>query len=318
MNILLTGASGFLGRNFILQAPRDWHILALFHNDGAFPEFVERAQNPNLSSARCDLTNGEEVARVFREHGREFDSCLYLAAKVDIPWSVRDPKGDLVSNTESLLNVLENLRTRKLVYFSSGAVYDGMNGEVHPRLNPAPSLPYAISKLASERYVEFYSRRRKSIDQYLIVRFFGAYGPYEAEHKIYSRLIRAFAFERKDSYTIYGGGQNLIDAMYVDDAVDALCRLLQGDHWNDTVNLACGQPQTIEALVREVGHALGIREVRIEKEGVAHEANRFWGSTSEMREYFGFEPKVNLADGIRRFRDFLAADGKSRQIDPHP
>jgi UDP-glucuronate 4-epimerase len=304
MNILLAGASGFIGRNVILQAREDWRIVALYRNDASFPEFISRAGKPNVTAAECDLADPGQVATLFQRYPFDWDCCLYLAAKVDIPWSVSEPKQDLLANVPPLLNLLEILRTRRFVYFSSGAVYDGLNGEVGPLCQLAPTLPYAISKLTCERYVHFYSHRKRSIDNYLIVRFFGAYGPYEPPHKIYTRLIRAFALEGKNHYKIYGDGQNLIDAMYVDDAVDAIARILTGCHWNDTINLAGGQPLTIEALVREIALALGRDSITIEKEGTANESNQFWGSTSEMRDIFGFQPKVQLSDGIRRFREF--------------
>jgi nucleoside-diphosphate-sugar epimerase len=307
MDLLLTGASGFLGRNFILGAPAGWRILALYSRDSSFPAFVERLDRPNVTAVRCDLMCPDQVEAVFQKYGREWEHALFLAAKVDIPWSVRDPNGDLQSNTQPLLHTLEHLRARRFVYFSSGAIYDGSQGEVSPMHPVSPTLPYAISKLACERYVEFYARRRRSIEDYIVVRFFGAYGPYEAPHKIYTRLIQAFAVEKKRSYTIYGSGRNAIDAMYVDDAVEAIGRILTGGHRNDTVNLAAGHPMTIESLVREAGEILGPGLVEIVKEGVAHECNEFWGSTAEMQEHFGFEPKVSLREGLTRFKEFLLA-----------
>jgi hypothetical protein len=56
---------------------------------------------------------------------------------------------------------------------------------------------------------------------------------------------------------------------------------------------------TVETLVREVAEALGLKDVRIEKQGVAHETNQFWGSSK------WFTPKIGLPEGITRFRDFL-------------
>jgi UDP-glucuronate 4-epimerase len=305
MDLLLTGASGFLGRNLLVSAPAGWHVLALYHNDACFPDFVAGLKKSNITPARCDMTSAEQVAALLNTHGHDWDCCLHLAAKVDIPWSAREPRQDLLANTSPTFHLLDRLRARRLVYFSSGAVYDGLQGEVHPHAAISPTLPYAISKLTAEHYVQFYVKRRKSIDQYLIVRFFGAYGPYEAPHKIYTRLIRAFVTDQQESYAIYGDGRNLIDAMYVDDAVEAVRRMITGNHWNDTVNLAAGRPLTVEALVREVAEALAIPSVRIDKSGVAHESNCFWGSTAEMRNFFGFEPKISLADGIARFRNFL-------------
>ena len=307
MDVLLTGASGFLGRNFLLRAPADWRILALYRSDATFPEFVSGLQRPNVTAARCDLADPAQVAALAGKHGREWESCLYLSAKVDIPWSVREPKEDLLLNTAPLLNLLDAVHTSRFIYFSSGAVYDGLKGEVDAGARIAPTLPYAISKLACERYIEFHQRRRQSIENYLVVRFFGAYGPYEAPHKIYTRLVRAFAIEGRKTYSIYGDGRNLIDAMYVDDAIDAIQDMLAGSHWNATINLAIGRPLTIEELVRQAAEALGIASVEVEKQGVAHENIEFWASTREMKDWYGFEPRIPLAQGFPRLRDFLAA-----------
>ena len=294
-----------------MRAPADWRILAVYSSDDTFPEFVNQLHGPRITPVQCNLANPDQVSALFQEHGHEWDACVYLAAKVDIPWSVREPQQDLFLNAGSLLNVLDRVRVGRFIYFSSGAVYDGAKGEVPPHTPVAPTLPYAVCKRTCEDYVRFHGERRRSVGEYLIVRFFGAYGPYEAPHKIYTRLVRAFALEQRDTYVIYGDGQNLIDAMYVEDAVEAIQKMLTGSHRNDTVNLAGGRPLTIEALVREVGGALGIPSVKIEKRGVANERNEFWGSTGEMKDYFGFECRTSLADGIARFRDFIVS-GKSR------
>lgn len=305
MNLLLTGASGFVGKNLLLRAPAHWRITAVYCHDEEFPAFVARLNRPHMQAVQCDLTDPGQVARLCARHGQDWDACLYLAAKVDIPWSVRAPKLDLQTNAGALLTLLERLRCDRLVYFSSGAIYDGHKGQVRPDTPCSPTLPYAISKQVSERYVEFFHRRAQSVGRFLIVRFFGAYGPYEPPHKIYTKLIRNFAIERRDAYTLYGSGKNLIDAMHVDDTVDAVTRMVDGGYWNKTVNLAGGNPVSIEALVRSVATHLGVAGARVEKEGVAHEDNLFWGSVDEMREYWDFIPKVTLAEGIVRFRAFL-------------
>lgn len=310
MKLLLTGASGFLGRNLILGAPPDWQIAALYCADAAFPGWLESIDRPNVTAVRCDLTSPEQVQAAVRQHGQEWDCCLYLAGKVDIPWSVREPKQDLLANTGSLLNLLESASFGKFVYFSSGAVYDGLRGEVTPDAALSPTLPYAISKLACEHYVRCFHSRRRSIDRFLVLRFFGAYGPYEAPHKIYTRLIRAFALEGKTSYTIYGDGRNLIDAMYVDDAIEGLRRIVTGQFWNATINFASGRPMTIEALVQQSAEALGVIPVTIERQGVAHENIEFRAS-ADMKTHYGFEPAVGLTEGMRRFRDHFSDAGSS-------
>ena len=94
--------------------------------------------------------------------------------------------------------------------------------------------------------------------------------------------------------------------MYVSDAVEAIRRIVEGPHWNRTVNLAAGHPVTIEALVHKAAGLFCHHPMKLDKQGVAHESNRFWGSTGEMKHLYNFEAETNLVTGLTRLRDFLS------------
>src|SRR5205823_5507646 len=128
--------------------------------------------------------------------------------------SATRPLWDLESNAIALVRFLEHCRVGHIVFASSGAVYDGLVGDVTPSTPVDPRLPYAISKLASEQYVRFFAERRHAIESFVNVRFFGAYGPYEPERKITTRWMRAVMAGQR-AFTVRGNGQNLIDFMYV-------------------------------------------------------------------------------------------------------
>ena len=102
-------------------------------------------------------------------------------------------------------------------------------------------LPYAISKLASEQYVRFFAERRGQPSSYVNVRFFGAYGPYEPDRKITTRWLLALAAGQRE-FMLRGDGQNLIDFMYVNDAVDGLLKLVERPGERLTVDFASGSP----------------------------------------------------------------------------
>ena len=149
MRLLITGASGFLGRNMLLALPRDWEIVAPYRPGNAtLPEFVARHHLDHVRLLPCDLTDAAQVAEAARQSGTAFDSCLYCASNTSIPDSVRDPVGDLTTNAIGLLNTLERWTCDHFIYLSSGAVYVGLEGVVNPRSPVSPGLPYAISKLA--------------------------------------------------------------------------------------------------------------------------------------------------------------------------
>jgi UDP-glucose 4-epimerase len=131
MRLIITGASGFLGKNMLLGAPRNWEIVALYNNANIEGFLRDRGLN-NVKTERCDLANPQEVAALAERIGPEFDACLYLAANTVVPLSVENPIFDLQTNTISVINFLENFRGNRFIYLSSGAVYDSLSGQVDP------------------------------------------------------------------------------------------------------------------------------------------------------------------------------------------
>ena len=306
MRILVTGASGFIGRNMLLGLPADWKVTATYHRDPSFTQFLADNSLVNVVPLRVDLAAAEAFTG-WDPGERTFDACIYLAANGDPAYSDHAPLDDLRANAVAIVNTLSELKFGHFMFFSSGAVYDGLRGEVDPTSALCPTLPYAISKWASERYVA-HARRRGSVAQASIVRFFGAYGPYEASRKIYGRLVRQFAFERNPRFAIRGDGRNLIDAMYVDDTVRAIRLMLARESGDRTYDLCSGAPLTLEALVRTAAARFGLAP-EIDFVGEVPEYIEFRSRDRGLREDSGFQPQVPLEEGLERFRRWMAAQG---------
>jgi len=307
MRVILTGASGFIGHNVLLRAPRDWDIIAVSHRTPGLDAFVAEHRLSHVHPVQCDLTDAGAVQALAAQAGRA-DAALYLAANGDPAASAERPRWDLESNTVALVTFLEHCPVDHLVYLSSGAVYDGLLGAVTPATPVTPRLPYAISKLASEQYVRFFAERRHAIGSYINVRFFGAYGPYEPTRKITTRWLLALAAGQRE-FVLRGNGQNLIDFIYVDDAVDGMLRLVQAAGTSATVDFASGAPVSIDAIVQAMARTLGV-DVTVRHEGDTEEYIQFHSVDATMRERFGFVPAIAFEDGLKRLADFL-------QRDPH-
>ncbi len=280
MNVLVTGASGFIGHNVLLRAPRDWRVTAMYHSTPGLDAFVERHSLGNVRAVRCDLTNGTDVAEFARSHAA-FDACVHLAANGDPAKSTTRPAWDLTLNTLALVTLLEHVRFGHFVYVSSGAVYDGLSGPVTPKTVVAPRLPYAIAKLASEHYLRTFSERSQGVGSFVNVRFFGAYGPYEPTRKITTKWMRAVMNGERE-FTLRGNGENLIDFMYVDDAVDGLLTLAASSGYRGTVDFASGTPVSVNAVVETMARVLG-ENVVVRHEGHTEEYIQFHTVDNTMR-----------------------------------
>lgn len=305
MELVVTGASGFIGHNVLLRAPRNWTIHAVYHSTPGLEAFVARHGLSNVRVIRCDLLNEGDVRMMARAIGGTPDAMLYLAANGDPAASTERPRWDLESNTLAFVTCLEHCPARHVVYLSSGAVYDGLSGDVSPASPVSPRLPYAISKLASEQYLRFFAERRDAVQSYVNVRFFGAYGPYEAPRKITTRWLQALANGQRE-FVIRGDGKNLIDFMYVDDAVDGLLALLKAHGARLTVDFASGAPVSVNDIVKTMAATLGV-DVAIRNEGAVAEYIQFRSVDTTMRDRFGVQPSIAFADGLKRLSAFLAA-----------
>lgn len=307
MRLLVTGASGFLGRNALLTIPRSWQVVALYRpGNTGFQAFVEAYELHHVRLVACDLTDARQVEQTISQLGGSFDNCLALASNTSIPGSIERPIQDLTTNVIGLLHLLQSCTINHLVYLSSGAVYVGLTGLVGPSTAISPTLPYAISKLAAEHYIRFFFYHHQTPRRVTIVRFFGAYGPYEPPRKLYTKLVRRFAFERNPHFTVVGDGENYIDAMYVDDAIRAFMAILTSPPVEGVrcIDLGMGSGESINQVVTRAAYTFGL-EPHISHEGSAAEYIRFMIDPQPFTSIYQFMPKISLEVGLRRLAAHL-------------
>jgi nucleoside-diphosphate-sugar epimerase len=311
MHLVVTGASGFIGRNVLRRAPREWQITAVAHQSPGLEAFVRDHRLDHVRVVRCDLRVPEQVRAAAAAMEGPADAALYLAANGDPARSSLDPGHDLGANAVALVTFLEHWPVRHLVYLSSGAVYDGLSGTVTPETPVAPVLPYAISKLACEQYVRFFAERRGQPASYVNVRFFGAYGPYEPDRKITTRWLRALASGERE-FTVRGDGRNLIDFMYVDDAVDGFLKLAATPGTRLTVDFASGAPLSVNDVVATMARALGV-EVNVLHQGITEEYITFRSADRTLRDRFGIVPATTFEAGLQRLHSFFLRERGSER-----
>lgn len=307
MNVLVVGASGFIGRNLLLGAPKDWNIFGIYNTNNPFEKFLKENDLSNVTPIKCDLTNIDETKRAI-EPLKDIAVCIYLVANTNVRSMVENPITDVNTNIATMVNFLQFFKGGKLIYFSSGAVYMGLSGKVSPSMKINPIIPYSISKYACEQYIKFYQTNKKTFNDYVILRFFGGYGPYEPNRKISTKLIEAIR-DGKGEFTVYDDGRNYIDFMYIEDAIEGIKAVVNSDKTNLTVDFCSGNPLTINELVRKVGEIFG-KKLEISHEGKSPEYITFYPSPLRMCQLFGFKPTITLEKGFRKFEDWMEFKGK--------
>ena len=299
MKLLLTGASGFIGKNFLEFAPKDIEIIGLYNKSTDIGRFVGENSLKNVELHKCDLTHKRETEKLFDKIGKNFEYCLFLAGNVNVPLSKSNPDKDLDMTAGSLINILQSCnKITRLVYLSTAGVYDGLKGEVTPDAKLNPTVPYCISKLMAEQYVKFYSSIGK-ISQYAILRFGGAFGKY-SEKKFMTKLVDDVCIQNKKTIEIYGDGTNIINVMYTKDTVKALIACIESTKSNITCNL--GQENiTITGMVEKIAQIFN-KEVHIQYIPKLKAQKYITFKTKvDFNDIFNFKPDYSFEESIKEF-----------------
>ena len=311
--VLVTGAAGFIGSWLTERLlERGDEVVGLDN----FDPFYDRAlKERNLETARGnpafrivegDLRNRSHVSALFSDGG--FDAVIHLAAKAGVRPSLADPAAYYETNligTSNLLEVMRETGCQRLVFASSSSVY-GNNRKVpfheDDRVD-APISPYAATKKAGEELCHVYHAVHGF--SILALRFFTAYGPRQRpEMAIHAFTRRLFAGE---PIPVFGDGSMERDFTYIDDVVDGVVSAL--DHvlmtqTFDIVNLGESEPIRLSRLVSALERATG-REATIDRRQVPPgDVDRTFADVSRARRLLGYEPRVGIEEGLRRFVDW--------------
>jgi UDP-glucose 4-epimerase len=230
---------------------------------------------------------------------------IHLAALPSVHRSVTDPLTSNDVNVGGTLNVLVAARdagVRRVVYAASSSAYG--DTEVLPKVETmpaAPRSPYAVNKHVGELYArvftEVYGLETVSL------RYFNVYGPRQDPTSAYSAVIPRFiqAMIAGNAPVIYGDGRQSRDFTYVGDAVEATWLACTAPAAvGRTINVATGTRVTLLQIVEAINTLLGTRIAPRHAEARPGDVRHSLADLTEARTRLGYQPSVELVDGLRR------------------
>jgi UDP-glucose 4-epimerase len=306
MKTLVTGGGGFIGSNIVRA------LLARGDDVRVLDNFATGSR-ANLNGLDRDVELVEGDLRSYeRVHAavRGVEVVFHQGALPSVPRSVQDPLTTTAVNVEGTLNVLLAARdegARRIVNASSSSVY-GNTGEL-PRTEsqaPDPISPYAVAKLAAERFCTSFSRVYGM--EIVSLRYFNVFGPRQDPTSQYAAVVPRFvrAIAAGDAVTIYGDGEQSRDFTFVDNVVGA--NVLAADApgmSGEILNVATGGSVTVNALADAIGELLGKPVEKSYEAAREADVRTSWADIAEAHRLLGYEPRVDFADGLRRTADYL-------------
>ncbi|MFF3703489.1 MULTISPECIES: NAD-dependent epimerase/dehydratase family protein [Pseudomonas] len=257
--ILITGGAGFIGSHLSDALLAKGYAVRVLDDLSTGRRLNLQLDNPRLQLIEGDVADAALVARAVEG----CQAVVHLAAVASVQASVEDPVRTHQSNFIGTLNVCEAMRVagiKRVLFASSAAVY-GNNGEgqaIDEDTPKAPLTPYAVDKLASEQYLDFY-RRQHGLEP-VVFRFFNIFGPRQDPSSPYSGVISIFC-ERALNGTpinLFGDGEQTRDFLYVADLVAVLVQALeQAQVQEGAVNVGLNRATTLNQLLDALRKVVG-------------------------------------------------------------
>ena len=297
--IVVTGGCGFIGSHLVrrLLADRAREVVVLDHLRTGTPEAVA-ALGPAVTLRRLDLAAGPpaELAEALAGAAGLFH---FAAEKHHTSGTAGDVLRTNVAGTFALFDAAHAAGVPRIVFASSLFAYGRTRGGLMREDEPAqPPTAYGMSKLLGERLL---THLGESARGHVALRYFFVYGPRQYEGLGYkSVIVRNFErLRRGESATVYGDGQQALDYVYVDDAVEAAVLAFRSGRAGALYNVGSGTPTTIDGLVDRMIHIAGggTKEYRPPDETAGT-----WrvADLSRITTELGWRPRLALDEGLAR------------------
>lgn len=329
MNVLVTGAAGFIGSSLVLRLLHDGHHVTGVDNlspyyDVSLKEarLARFMQHPEFAFERLDLAERDGVARVFA--ARRFEVVVHLAAQAGVRYALENPYAYIDANLVAFTNVLEQSRragTGHLVYASSSSVY-GANQRLPFSERDAADHPislYAATKRANELLAHSYAHLFRLPCTGL--RFFTVYGPWMRPDMAIYKFAEGIMGGRP--IKVHNRGNMQRDFTFIDDIVEGLVRLMPlppqpAPGWNGDAhdparssapfrlfNIGSGHPVDLMRVIHLLEEALGRKAVLEFLPMQAGEMQATAADIADINAAVGFAPTTPIEAGIARFTEWF-------------
>ncbi len=311
--VLVTGAGGFIGSNLVraLLSDKKYELILTDKNGprNGLSEIYD-THNQRITYYDLDIMNRESAFNILQN--QKIDTCVHLAALVNVEESIKDPDKTLDVNVKGTINILDACSHNHIdnfVFASSAAVYGHPTSipitEEH-QLNPVS--PYGISKLLAEKHVSSYMNSKK-IRNTISLRIFNAYG--EGQFGNVS-VITKFAKRLSMGLTpvIHGTGMQKRDFVSINDVVKAMLLSIKsiekGNHRFESAspsifNIGTGVATTIKDLCEKMIKLSGLdlQPTYVEGNNEA-DINVSCADITNAKNFLNFFPSTNLSLDLER------------------
>ena len=300
--ILVTGGTGFVGSNLILQLIDEKNEIISFDNDSRNSFSNQKLIENNVKLIKGDITNLEDLKKI----PKDIDIVYHLAAVNGTKYFYEIPEKVLEINVKGVFNLMECIKSTncKRIFFTSSSEVYGF-----PSIFPTPensilSIPdptnprfsYSSSKIVGETII-INSAKSIGID-YTIARLHNAYGPKMGFEHVIPEFIRKVV--KKEKFLVNGDGTESRSFCYISDIIEEIKLITnQSNGKNEIFNIGNPVETSINELILELEKIYGNKISPVYTKFKNPGTKRRVPDISKIKK-LGYTPKISLSNGLQK------------------
>jgi UDP-glucuronate 4-epimerase len=314
MNVLVTGAAGFIGSH-VAEAllARGDTVAGLDSFNGYYDPARKRANiapltlNPGFTLYEADVRNTEAMNHICAEG--QFDVTIHLAAMVGVRHSIE--RGPLYAdvNVRGTVTMLEAARKAGIPHFvfaSTSSVY-GRTGLLPFREDDPlghPLAPHPATKIAGEVMGHAYNNMFDL--SFTALRLFSVYGPRGRPDMMPYHITDCIVHEQV--FTLYEAGNMYRDWTYIDDIVAGILKAADLPLGYQVINLGHGEPVRMGDFVKLMEEMVGKSAWIETPPAPASELPITYADITKARDILDYRTTIPVVEGMRRFLEWYQAE----------
>jgi len=309
MNILITGAAGFIGFHLALSLKNQHKVIGLDNFNCYYDINLKKTrarilQDNFISTIIEDIKNKDGLKTIIKKE--KINLIIHLAAQAGVRRSLTHPDDFVSSNIEGMVSIMECLKENsevKFIFASSSSVY-GANKKIpfsQDDITDTPLNLYGATKKAGELISYAYHHLYKI--PMIALRFFTVYGPWGRPDMAY--FLFADKINKGLPIDVFSKGEIMRDFTYIDDIISGITNAINYNCSYEVFNLGSNHPYSVMDLIKCIEEELNKKAIINFKPMPLTEVPITYADIEKSKTLLNFNPKTTLQEGMHHFLNWF-------------
>jgi UDP-glucuronate 4-epimerase len=308
MQILITGAAGFIGFNFTkyLLSSSDVTIIGIDSLNNYYSKKLKKDRVRELSKYKrfsffeTNILNKKKLEKIFKV--RKIDLVINLAAQAGVRYSLEKPSEFVDNNIQgfyTLIDVAKKYKIKKIIYASSSSIYgDSKKFPLDETQNVMPKNIYALSKKINEEMAEVFSRQYNI--SFIGLRFFTVYGEWGRPDMFMMKYL-ASSYNKKINFYLNNYGKHTRDFTYISDVCKVMSKLvfIKKKIKHEIFNVCSNNPQKLTDIIKKIDFFTQKKPKLLKRKLQQADVVKTHGTNKKIKSFIGKQNFTSIDHGLK-------------------